>query len=94
MFTEIKILFFVAIILCLEVVIYIWSAWTATLKGSNFFFIERAFIFDKCARISGRVSAILNLIILLLIGCFGLKQIYLEKTKLDIFLILITLFAT
>lgn len=93
MFTEIKLPFFIAIIACLEVGIYFWSAWTATLKVGNFFAIPHKLIFEKCARNSGRVSVTLNLIILLMIGYFGLKQIYFEKAKLDMFLILMTIFT-
>jgi len=93
MFTEIKLPIFIAIIICLEVGIYFWAAWTATLKEGNFFAIPHKVIFQKCARNSGRVSLILNLIILSMIGYFGLKQIYVEKAKLHMFLILITLFT-
>ena len=88
-----KIPVLVASILCIELAIYFWSAWTATLDESNFFAIEREFIFDKCARNSGRVSSALNLIILMMIGYFGLRQIYSEDKKKDKFRILITLFA-
>ena len=93
MFTEIKVTYLVAAILCLEVAIYFWSAWTATLREGNYFSIQPILIFAKCARNSGRVSASLNLIILLFIGYFGLKQIYFEKAKLDTFLNLVFIFT-
>ena len=93
MSTEIKLPFFIAIIACLEAGIYFWAAWTATLKEGNYFAIPHHLIFKKCARNSGRVSAALHLVILLMIGYFGLKQIYSEKTKLDMFLALITIFT-
>jgi hypothetical protein len=77
----------------LELVIYFWSAWTATLKEDNYFFIDRAVVFQKCARNSGRVSAMLNLAILLILGYFGLKQIYLDKVKFDLFFNLVIIFT-
>lgn len=88
-----KIPLFISIIVCLEICIYLWAFWTATFNESNFFAIEPKFIFDKCARNSGRVSSALNLILLLMLGHFGLKQIYREEAKTDTFRILITLFA-
>lgn len=81
------------LVICLEALIYLWAAWTATLDPSSFFAIEPQFIFDKCARISGRVSSALNLSILLMIGYFGLQAIYRDNTKKDMFRLLITLFA-
>ena len=80
-------------ILCLEVAIYFWSTWTATLREGSYFSIQPTLIFAKCARNSGRVSAAINLIILLFIGYFGLKQIYFEKAKFDTFLNLVSLFT-
>lgn len=82
---------FILIIFCLEVLIYVWSAWTANLKKDNYFAISHQVIFEKCARNSGRVSALLNLVILLVVGYFGLKQIYSDKEKFDIFFNLITI---
>jgi len=93
MLTEYKMPILIAIILCFEGMIYLWTAWTATFRESNFFFVAHELIFEKCARLSGRVSATVNLIVLVMIGCFGLKQIYLANTTLNIFLILVTLFA-
>jgi hypothetical protein len=82
---------YILIIFCLEVLIYAWSACTATLKKGNYFAISSQLIFEKCARNSGRVSAILNLTIILMLGYFGLKQIYSDKANHDIFLNLVTL---
>jgi hypothetical protein len=93
MLTEIKLPFLIATIFTLEVVIYLWSAFTATLKEGNYFAINRTLVFAKCARNSGRISAALNLIILILIGYFGLNQIYSEKAKFDLFLNLIIIFT-
>lgn len=93
MLSKTKILLLIAFICCLEILIYLWAFWTSTLDKSNFFAIESEFIFDKCARNSGRVSSALNLIILLMIGYSGLKQIYHDDAKKDKFWILITLFA-
>jgi hypothetical protein len=50
-------------------------------------------VFAECARNSGRTAAAINLILLLLIGHFGLKTIYKEKNKFSLFELLITLFA-
>lgn len=85
--------YYILIILSLEVLIYIWAAWTATLQNGNYFAISHKLIFEKCARNSGRISAILNLVILLLLGYYGLKQIYSEKEYFDIFFNLITIFT-
>jgi hypothetical protein len=93
MFIEIKLTYFIVAIFCLEIVIYFWSAWTATQKDGNYFAIPRKLIFEKCARNSGRISAILNLIILFFIGYFGLKQIYSENEKGAMFFSLVTIFT-
>ena len=93
MLTKNRIPLLIASIICLEVLIYFWAVWTASFHKGNFFSIEPEFIFDKCARNSGRVSAALNLIILIMVGRIGLKQIYLEDTRKDAFRILLSLFA-
>jgi hypothetical protein len=72
-----------AFICCLEGVIYLWAVWTT----------ESEFVFDKCARNSGRASSAINLTILLMIGYYGLKRIYSNDKKKFTFRILITLFA-
>lgn len=93
MLTKNKLPLLIALIIFVEVFIYFWAFWTSTLNESNFFAIQSEFIFDKCARNSGRVASALNLIILLMIGYFGLQKIYLDNTKKDKFRVLITLFA-
>ncbi len=93
MLTKKRIPLLIAFICGIEVLIYLWAIWTATLDKSNFFAIEPLFIFDKCARNSGRVSAALILISLLMIGYYGLKEIYRDDKKKDSFRILITLFT-
>lgn len=83
MLTKNKIPLLIAFICCLEVVIYLWAVWTT----------EAEFVFNKCARNSGRASSALILIILLMVGYYGLKRIYLDDKKKDSFRVLITLFA-
>lgn len=93
MLTKNKLPLLISLVICFEILIYWWAYWTSTLDRDNFFAIESQFIFDKCARNSGRISSALNLAILLLIGYFGLKRIYLDNAKKDAFRVLITLFA-
>lgn len=50
-------------------------------------------IFAECARNSGRTSAAINLLTLLMIGYFGLKTIYNDARLKSILLWLVTLFA-
>jgi hypothetical protein len=50
-------------------------------------------IFAECARNSGRTSAALNLVLLFMLGHFGLKSIFKEANKKKIFTTLVTLFA-
>jgi hypothetical protein len=83
----------IAFICCLEVVIYLWAVWTSTMDTGNFFAIQSEFIFDKCARIAGRISSVLILIILLNVGYYGLKSIFADDRKRNSFLILMTLFS-
>ena len=83
----------IALILGIEVFIYLWAFWTSTLNTGNFFSIEAEFIFDKCTRNSGRISAAIILIILFMVGFYGLKEIYSDDKKKDSFLILISLFT-
>ena len=93
MLTKKRIPLLIAIICCIEVLIYLWAVWTTSFDKSNFFAIEPEFVFDKCARIAGRVSSVLILITLLMVGYYGLKKIYGDEKKRDSFLILITLFT-
>jgi hypothetical protein len=83
----------IAFIFCTELLIYLWAVWTTTFDMSNFFAIEPGFVFDKCARIAGRISAVLFLITLFMVGYYGLKRIYDDDRKRESFRILITLFA-
>lgn len=73
----------IALIICLEALIYFWAIWTT----------EAEFIFDKCARNSGRVSSLINLAILLQIGHYGLKKVYHLDSCKEKFRVLITLFT-
>jgi hypothetical protein len=91
MFTK-KLPLFIALICCIEVLIYLWAAWTSTLDRSNFFGIEVQFIFAKAARNSGRVSAAIFLATLLMVGYYGLKGIFNHQRMKDSFLILLILF--
>ena len=83
MLTKNKIPLLIALICCLEVLIYLWAVWTT----------ETDFVINKCARNAGRASEAINLAILIMVGYFGLKQIYSDDKKKDTFRILITLFA-
>jgi len=83
----------IAIICCIELSIYLWSVWTSTLDLNNFFAITSEFIFDKCARLAGRISSFLILIALFMVGYYGLKNIYSDEKKKESFLIFIILFT-
>lgn len=50
-------------------------------------------VFAECARNSGRTSAAINLILLFLVGYYGLMKIYREKSKMEIFQSLILIFS-
>jgi hypothetical protein len=71
----------------------LWATWTSTLDLNNFFAIQREFIFDKCARLAGRISSFIMLITLLMVGYNGLKKIYSAEKKKESFLVLLTLFT-
>ena len=92
MLTKKRLPLLIALILCIEVLIYLWAAWTATLDRSNFFGIEAKFIFAKAARNSGRVSAAIFLVTLLMVGYYGLREIYRDPKKKESFLIVTILF--
>jgi len=83
----------IAIICGIEILIYLWSVWTTTFDRNNFFSIEEIFVFDKCARIAGRISSVIILTVLLMVGYDGLKKIYSDENKKESFLILMTLFT-
>lgn len=93
MLTKKRIPLLIAFICCVEVFIYLWAVWTTTFPKGNFFAIEPEFVFNKCARIAARISSVLILIPLLMVGYYGLKQIYADDKKKVSFLILITLFT-
>jgi hypothetical protein len=69
-------------IIALEALIIIWFTFT----------VDESLFFEKCARNSGRVSAGINLALLLFIGKFGLKNIY-ESSKREALHILIVIYA-
>lgn len=73
----------IGLVIVIELIIYLWAVLTT----------EPEFVFDKCARNSGRASTALILIILLGIGYFGLYNIYRETKKKEIFQVLILLFS-
>lgn len=50
-------------------------------------------VFAECARNSGRTAAAINLILLFMLGHYGLQTIYQEKLKKNLFQILIVLFT-
>lgn len=81
------------LICCIELSIYLWSVWTSTLDLNHFFAIQSEFIFDKCARLAGRISSFLILIALFMVGYYGLRKIYDDDRKKETFLILIILFT-
>lgn len=83
----------IALICCIEISIYLWAVWTSTFRDTNFFAIHSEFIFDKCACLAGRISAVLILITLLMVGYNGLRKIYADDKKRDSFLIFMTLFT-
>ena len=83
----------IALICCIELSIYLWAYWTSTLDINNYFAIKSEFIFDKCARLSGRISSFIILVALSMVGYYGLKNIYGDERKKISFLILITLFT-
>jgi hypothetical protein len=83
MFKKNRIALLLVLIVCLEVCICLWANLTT----------ETEFVFDKCARNSGRLSSLLHLTLLLMIGYFGLKKIYFDESKKDQFRVLVTLFA-
>lgn len=74
---------YIFLIVLLNIVIYITALSTETADR----------VFAECARNLGRTAAAINLILLFLIGHFGLKTIYKEGLKLNLFRLFITLFA-
>lgn len=86
----ITILFLVCFI---ELGIYLWSVWTSTFNMTNFFAIKPEFIFDKCARLAGRISALILLIELIMVGYYGLKKIYSSEKIRENFISINTMFC-
>lgn len=83
MLTKKRLPLLIALIFCLEALIYLWAVWMT----------DAEFVFDKCARNAGRVSSAIILLTLLMVGRYGLKAIYMNDKKKDTFRVLITLFA-
>ncbi len=83
----------IVFICCVELLIYFWSNWTSYFDENNFFSIHQEFIFDKSARLAGRVSSFIILVILWFVGFRGLFKIYSDFRYKDTFLVLITLFS-
>ena len=81
---KLKLPLLIAFILCLNVVIYLRAPYEIVPSDN---------IFAECARNSGRTSAAINLLLLFMLGHFGLKTIYSDKVKLGLFQTLATLFA-
>ncbi len=88
-----KILFALLIAIALELCIYLWSYWTSTFESTNFFAIKSEYIFDKCARLAGRVSTAIILIPMLMVAYWGLNKIYDDKQKKEKFILILTLFS-
>lgn len=74
----------IALIIGLNILIYYRAVFTIEPPNT---------IFAECARNSGRTSAALNLILLFMLGHFGLKKIYREHFKKKVFRTLTVLFA-
>ena len=74
----------IILVFCLNGLIYLRA--TFTIDDFHLVFVE-------CARNSGRTSAALNLIVLFMLGYFGLKEVYKDQYKKRMFRVLISLFA-
>lgn len=83
MLTKKRIPLYIILILFIEFLIYIWAIWTT----------EAEYVFDKCARNSGRASSAIILLILIMIGYYGLKKIFNERKRRETFLVLMILFS-
>jgi len=93
MLTRKRLPFFIALIFGLEISIFLWSFWTSTFNEGNYFAIKSEFIFDKCARLAGRISSVLLLTNLLMAGYSGFKIIFVDDKKRDSFMTFLTLFT-
>lgn len=83
MLTKSRLSLNILLILLIECLIYFWAFWTT----------ETDFIFDKCARNSGRASSAIILLVLLMIGFYGLKKIFNDIKKRETFQSLMILFS-
>ena len=92
MLTKKRLPLLIALVCCIELSIYLWASWTATLDLSTFFGIEARFIFAKAARNAGRVSAAIFLATLLMVGYYGLREIYRDEKKRESLLVLTIVF--
>lgn len=81
---ELQLPLFLFLIFVLNVLVYFRAAWTIEPTTK---------IFEECVRNSGRVSAGFNLLILLIVGHWGLKTIYQDRTMKKVFLLMFILFA-
>ena len=84
MLKKFRIPLLIALIISIELAVYLWAVWTVN---------DIDYIFEKCARNSGKYSAGLNLLILFMLGRYGLIKIYKSQRKKENFKILISLFA-
>lgn len=84
MLKKYRVVVLIILVFILEALIYFWAAWSTE---------DVTFIFAKAARNSGRASALLNLLILFSLGYYGLKQIYDNDKKRELFKYAITLYA-
>ena len=81
---KVKLPILISLIVILNLLIYFWAYFTIQPSET---------IFAECARNSGRTSAAINLILLLMLGYYGLKTIYRDKFKMKAYQILIILFT-
>lgn len=93
MLTQKRLPLFIGLICLIEILVYLYADWTSTLDRSNFFSIEPKYIFDKSARIAGRISSSIILIILSMLAYLGARKIYANTKTKETFLVLITLFS-
>ncbi len=83
MLTKSRLSLNIFLILFIECLVYFWAFWTT----------KTDFIFDKCARNSGRASSAIILSVLLMIGFYGLKKIFNDVKKRETFQSLMILFT-
>lgn len=93
MLTQKRLPLFIGLICLIEILVYLYADWTSKLDRNNFFSIESKYVFDKSARIAGRISSSIILTVLLMLAYWGTKKIYTNTKTKDTFLVLITLFS-